>query len=250
MATNLLQRSNSLKSQLHQILKERIVHGTYPPNMQLPSESELTTEFEVSRPTVRSALNALETEGLIVRRWGIGTFVAEAPPISHPISEALDFHDIIAASGFIPGVDVGRAFAVEAGAEESRDLSVDEGTQLVRVEKVFTASGQPVIYVVNLIPDRILPPGVPAELIAHPEISEPIYQFLEERCNQQVDHHVATLEAQRIGDAEIEIARLDPQAPMLIMKSVAFDVAGRPIFRSLSAYPDKRVKFKLVRQRT
>lgn len=248
MATNLL-RTDSLKSQLHQILKERILDGSYAANSQLPSESELTDEFGISRATVRSALSALETEGFIVRRWGVGTFVAEAPPIAHPISEALDFNEMIAASGFEPGVGVGRAFPVTADGTVARDLMVQEGEQVLRLEKVFTADGHPVIYVINLIPHWVLGAELAREVTRNPQITEPVYVFMEDGCGHRIDHHVATLEAQLIEEWEVPIPDKDPRAPMLVMKSIAFNGEERPIFRSLSAYPDKRVKFKLFRHR-
>ena len=62
-------------SQLHELIRE----GKLKAGDQLPSERELAETFKVSRTSVREALRALETQGLVVSRTGTGTFVADLP---------------------------------------------------------------------------------------------------------------------------------------------------------------------------
>lgn len=62
-------------SQVHDLIKE----GKLKAGDQLPSERELAETFKVSRTSVREALRALETEGLVISRTGMGTFVADLP---------------------------------------------------------------------------------------------------------------------------------------------------------------------------
>src|SRR3970040_272025 len=62
-------------SQVHELIKE----GRFKAGAQLPSERELAETFKVSRTSVREALRALETQGLVVSRTGTGTFVADLP---------------------------------------------------------------------------------------------------------------------------------------------------------------------------
>src|SRR4029453_1391654 len=62
-------------SQIHELIKE----GRFKARDQLPSERELAETFKVSRTSVREALRALESQGLIVSRTGMGNFVADLP---------------------------------------------------------------------------------------------------------------------------------------------------------------------------
>jgi GntR family transcriptional repressor for pyruvate dehydrogenase complex len=62
-------------SQIHQLIKD----GRFKARDQLPSERELAETFKVSRTSVREALRALESRGLIVSRTGMGNFVADLP---------------------------------------------------------------------------------------------------------------------------------------------------------------------------
>lgn len=73
--------------QLHLVLSQRIRDRVHAPGAQFPSEVELASQFGVSRVTVRNALAMLERDGLIERRRGSGTYVADtstrqAPTIS------------------------------------------------------------------------------------------------------------------------------------------------------------------------
>jgi len=248
MASGPLGSTDPLKTRLHRELKDRIASGHYAPGIQFPSEAELVEQFGVSRSTVRSALSALEAEGLIVRRWGVGTFVSDRQYIAHPITEALDFRDLIASSGFTPAVTVGRAAVIAAEADDAAALGVPQGSSLLWAEKVFMADERPVIYVVNRIPAWVLGDQVLDEAAANPQITEPIYRFLDDRCRQKIDHHVATLRALLVKECEITLPGMDPAAPVLTMHSVAYNQAGRAVFESRSIYPDQRVQLRLIRR--
>jgi len=67
--------SEEVVSQIHELIRE----GKLKAGDQLPAERELAETFKVSRTSVREALRALETQGLVVSRTGMGTFVADLP---------------------------------------------------------------------------------------------------------------------------------------------------------------------------
>jgi DNA-binding FadR family transcriptional regulator len=73
---------------VHHALFERISHGHYPRNTRLPSERELSLEFDVSRPVVRAALARLREAGLVQSVKGSGTLV---------LHETASFPDIVPA---------------------------------------------------------------------------------------------------------------------------------------------------------
>ena len=68
-------QESSKARQVYLVLRDRIAGGHYADKAALPVEQDLASEHGVSRATVRRALDALETEGLITRRQGAGTFV-------------------------------------------------------------------------------------------------------------------------------------------------------------------------------
>ena len=70
-------RFRPLYSQVREALVGRLIDGSWPPGMHLPSEHQLAAELGVSQGTVRKALDAMAADNLLVRRQGRGTFVAE-----------------------------------------------------------------------------------------------------------------------------------------------------------------------------
>ncbi|MGW0576321.1 winged helix-turn-helix domain-containing protein [Streptomyces sp. NPDC002920] len=65
--------------QVYDVMRERIVDGTYPAGERLPSVVDVCGEFEISQVTARKALKELRAEGLAEMQPGIGTFVTELP---------------------------------------------------------------------------------------------------------------------------------------------------------------------------
>ena len=67
-----------LRDQIAEVIRTRIADGVYPPRRAIPGEHALAAEFEVSRPTVRAAIEVLVAEGLLHRVRGKGTYVRGA----------------------------------------------------------------------------------------------------------------------------------------------------------------------------
>ncbi|MGB0893208.1 MAG: pyruvate dehydrogenase complex transcriptional repressor PdhR [Parashewanella sp.] len=72
-------------------LEQMILEGSLPPGQKLPPERELATQFDVSRPSLREAIQKLEAKGLVSRRQGGGTFVKQQlwQSLADPIVELM-----------------------------------------------------------------------------------------------------------------------------------------------------------------
>lgn len=84
-------------------LRSLVIDGRYAPGERLPTEHELATLFQVSRPTVTRALNALQEEGLIERRTGSGSYVRDPSTTERPADQRL-------LGLLIPGLGKGEIF--------------------------------------------------------------------------------------------------------------------------------------------
>jgi GntR family transcriptional regulator len=83
--------SRSLYEQILDRLRQQVV-SLLAPGEQLPTEEELMRQYDVSRSTVRKAVQRLVDEAVLVRRQGKGTFVAQAmPKIVHSIDHLAPF---------------------------------------------------------------------------------------------------------------------------------------------------------------
>ncbi|WP_299989554.1 GntR family transcriptional regulator [uncultured Ruegeria sp.] len=128
--------------------REEIAEGD-----QLPSEAALAVRFGVSRNTIRELLVQMETEGLVLRNHGIGTFLRRAPK-RHGTYQS--FPQLIAESGRTPSVEL--LGPIESVPTQSiiDELSASRKNAIMKVERVLSADGMPVAYVVDHLPARVL----------------------------------------------------------------------------------------------
>ena len=113
-------------AQVKQHLKQELARGRFVPGALMPSEAELVARFGVSRMTVHRALRELQSEGLVERVQGVGTFAARL----HRVASTLTIRDLqeeIAARGHLHRARVKLARAERAGAALAERLGLAEG---------------------------------------------------------------------------------------------------------------------------
>lgn len=130
-----------------------------PAGQRLPSEPLLAQQLGVSRATLREAMRTFETQGLIRRRQGAGTFVVGKPPVLDSGLEVLESIDTIARRKklaiTVSNLHVETTFADQ---ELARWLEVPLASRLTRVSRVISAEGRPVAYLIDTLPEDILTP--------------------------------------------------------------------------------------------
>lgn len=151
----------SLVDSAEQALRSWLAPGGHREGDRLPPEHELASMLGVSRGTLRTALQRLETSGEIVRRQGSGTFVGRVghPAALHEGLERLESYSSLARGR---GVELGvRDLRIESGplgAEPARLLDADPGTPAVTLSRVLLADGEPAALMVDTVhPDMPLP---------------------------------------------------------------------------------------------
>src|SRR5512143_2160813 len=130
-----------------------------PPGTRLPSEPDLAQQLGVSRATLREAMRAFETQGLIRRRQGSGTYVNQPPKVIDSGLEVLESIESLAQHDGIQ-VDFGR-LEIErrpANAEERLALSSGEGEEVVSICRVITIDGRAVAYLIDTLPVNVISP--------------------------------------------------------------------------------------------
>lgn len=128
-----------------------------PAGSRLVSEPELAKQLGVSRATLREAMRTFETQGLIRRRQGAGTFVVGQVPIMDSGLEVLESIDTMARrlnlAVTVSDLDVER---IDADAEHARELGIEAGVCVTRVRRVMRADTRPVAYLVDTLPEDVL----------------------------------------------------------------------------------------------
>ena len=150
-------KPNSLSQRLHEDLA-RIISSTESGD-RLPTEPKLAQQLGVSRATLREAMRTFETQGLLLRRQGVGTFVVRPTQVLESGLEVLESIDTLARRTELP-VSPGKINVEQrpATSEECTILGLEPGCMVVSVSRVILAEGRPVAYLVDILPEEILSP--------------------------------------------------------------------------------------------
>ncbi|CAG1007964.1 HTH-type transcriptional repressor NagR [Anaerolineales bacterium] len=128
-----------------------------PAGQRLPSEPDLAKQLGVSRATLRDAMRTFETQGLVRRRQGSGTFVVGKSPVLDTGLEVLESLETMANRlGLAISVSNLSVEQITADANTAGNLSVAAGTPLLRVRRVICTDGRPVAYFVDTLPESVL----------------------------------------------------------------------------------------------
>lgn len=232
-------RDVPLYEMVDSLIRKRLVENAYPPGGMLPSEVQLARELGVSQGTVRRALDALVTEGLLYRRQGIGTFVPEMED-----RRALFlFFNMVGLDGR-QEMPAARLLDVEAGpatAEEAARLALDPGAPVRRLARLRLFRGVPTILERIAVSEALLP-GLgeatpPEHLFRHYEAA---YGVTVVEAEEAIRAVAATAEeAAALGCAT--------GAPLLQIDRVALALDRRPVEWRVSRCDTGRHAYRVAR---
>lgn len=146
-----------LYSQLVSIVKRNITAETLNPGDLLPSEAELCKTFNVSRSTVRQAIGSLEADGLVVRKQGRGTFVAE-PKMRRKTENVYSFTSEISSMGLTPSstlIDF-EVMTPTPDIVKVLELTVPDAS-VYRFTRIRNVNDEPLILETSFYPQYIYP---------------------------------------------------------------------------------------------
>jgi GntR family transcriptional regulator len=183
---------------VHEELRQGIEQGRFPPGSRLPSEPDLAAELNVSRATLREALRALEGEGMLRRRRGSGTYVAELPRVANSLDLNFGVTEAIRSAGMRAGIAQGRHWTEPASAAEAARLGLEPGQDVLVIERVRTAEETPVVLSRDIFPSGLV--GERTRVIDE-MLRRSIYDVLETELGIVIHHGVASFRPVRADHA-------------------------------------------------
>lgn len=156
-STKLPHTTISVSQRLHDQLGQ-IIAATKP-GQRLPSEPALAEKLSVSRATLREAMRTFETQGIIRRRQGSGTYVNQPPQVLETGLEVLESIESIAERSGL-SVEMGELNVRyrEAKEDECKSLELDPCINVIQVSRVIYAENRAVAYLIDILPSDILDP--------------------------------------------------------------------------------------------
>jgi GntR family transcriptional regulator len=230
MYTTIIQVRTIRYHQIAEELKGRVMSGAYAAGRLLPSESDMSAEFSVSRVTIRKALEVLRDIGLVDARQGFGWFVA-GETVRQPLARLATIEDQMRASGMTPQRQV-LEFAFE---KAPTDVAKALGTsQVLRVRRINLADGEPF---------AIVTVWCAAELGQHLSRADversPFYELLDipfAGATQTIGADAATQD-------EATLLNVPVGSPVLRCQRTTQSVDGKTVLVSRHVFPAHRTEF-------
>jgi GntR family transcriptional regulator len=200
------------------------------PGTALPPERVLAEQLGVARMTLRRVLDSLAREGLVIRRHGSGTFVADRMPAQQLTMTSFSEH--MRSVGLTPSSRTLSFASQVAGARLGRKLKLSPSAPVLRIVRIRLANDEPVAIESLHVPESLVPglTGVDLE-------QESFYALLRGRFGVHVTEAIQTIEATVTTAEESELLGVPLHSPAFLFEVTAFDASGggvefvRSIFR-------------------
>lgn len=232
-----------LSKRLAEDLRYEILSGRFAAAERLPGEAALARQCGVSRATLREALRALEQEGLVSRRHGVGAFINRH--ITARLDRLENFGEAIRRTGRPSEDRILGVREVTVAGETADLLGVPPGTPGVLIQSLRLADGEPVLYCENVLPLALVGSVEAAE---RRRKYESLLDFLRLELRICADHSLVSLRAVGAPPAVAPMLEVAPGTPLLDVAGAVYDVAGRPVSTSASYIRSDRLVFTILRR--
>lgn len=209
-------------AQVYSILKREIMEGEFPIGALLPAEPELERRFGVSRTTIRRAVDLLSREGFVRAQQGFGTQVLNYKTKQN-LNVITSMSETLRQKGHTVCPKSMHIDIVPASAHIAKDLGIEEGEKVARVQRIQLADGQPIAIMRNYIPAASVP-GIEN----HVDEIKSLYQFLADRYNITVEHAHDRISARNADFTEAQMLEIEVGAALLCMRRVCY-AGDRPV---------------------
>jgi GntR family transcriptional regulator len=226
-----------LYTKVEETIAAEIADGEYRPGDQLPTEEELVQRFEVSRITVRRAIQNLVQRGLLEIRRGRGTFVLE-PRIEAELTKLSGFVEDMNAAGRRASARVLSQGVVSATARIAERLQLSRGTRVMRIERVRLADGLPVSF-----DQTYLPLALGRKIVLNDLRVHPIFTLLEEAYGVPLLEADYALEAVAASTVVAEALAVTAGTPIFQIERTSKTTNYAPIDYEVLSYRGDVVRF-------
>ncbi|WP_182199683.1 GntR family transcriptional regulator [Paraliobacillus salinarum] len=236
-----MKKKQSLHAYIKEELVERIKSSVYKVGDKFPTENELCDEFQVSRTTVRSALNQLTMEGYLVRQRGKGSFVAE-PKVHQTLSATTyGYDEQLKSQGKKGEITLKSMDVVPATGNRKRVFNLEENDPIQKIKRIRKANNEIIQYEIAYIPWEVAP------AISKKDVERSLYRSLQEHYQVEIAKTTELLEIVLTDKDTSNYLECEIGLPCFYIETVAEDKNGRVIEFSKSYFRGDKTNFKIER---
>ncbi|MFC7392067.1 GntR family transcriptional regulator [Scopulibacillus cellulosilyticus] len=226
-----------LYHQLKEILRDNIESSKWRPGELIPSENQLQKDYNISRNTVKKALDDLVAEGLLHRIQGKGTFVA-MPKLDQSLSSFYSFSKVMEEKGLEPKDIIISINKTNADPNIANHLQIPEGAPIITLERLRCAKEEPIILETSYIPQSII-----SDLDKEKIQKYSLYDYMQKEYGVIVTNAKEIFEPVLIREYESQYLQVKPGFPALLLDRIGYDANRRPVEFCRSIVRGDRCRF-------
>lgn len=229
-------------SQISSLLKQRINRGVLKVGDMLPSEMYLCDELHISRSTIRKTFAQLEADGLIVRKRGKGTFVAE-PKLKRNLNNLYNFSTEMRMLGFKPLSRLIAFDLIKPSAKVANQLGVLESELVYKIVRLRLADGNPMLLETAYIPQKFCPD------LSEEELTDSLYALISDFTGALPMEAVETYDAVLLTEKQAKLLDCMTGAPAFKIQRVSKNTAGEIFETSTIIAPGDKNRYQIALRR-
>jgi len=235
-------RAVSIFDQVNTILREKINSGAFTGGTRLPSESALARELGVSRATIRMVLGKLETEGIVSRRHGDGTYVnTHVLGVDLKPSRKMAFKYMIEDRGHVANVVRLSAQVRPPDREEAEKLELGKKDEVFHLIVLFLADETPAIYSSNVFPFKIF-----IARMSDFQTGLGMDEFVRNYTNERIAYSVSDFSASAAPEDVAGHLRVKPGEPVLKSFDMFYNLHDRPLVHGTNYYQNEAFQLRIA----
>ncbi len=225
-------------------VRDSIEDGVFGTDDKLPSESELSSRFDVSRVTVRRALQTLENEQRIYRCQGLGSFVKGEKAVQSTLAMN-DFMEDMKLNGLEARSVVLRNEIESATPAVARHLKLDAGTKVFRLDRLRLADDKPIAL------DYTWLPAFYGQLIVDYDLeNRTIFDILENEYDITITSGCYYLHAENTDKHQATHLGLNEGSALFRMDRISYTLDEKPVYYQQRYYRNDKIMYRMRVERT
>lgn len=224
-------------------IKSDIKHGILKENKPFPTEFEHAQSLGVSRSILRQALDLLESEKVIIRKHGVGTFINPKPLFTSGIEQLSSVSKMIREAGMTPGTIFMDVSTTDSSDDNIERFDYEKTDELVTIKRVRTADDEPVVYCIDQVLSKNFPVGTD-EIF-----SISLFDAIERSGEIHIAKAVANIEPVAYDEEASSILRCGVDVPLLVLSQKHYCEQGEMVLYSKNYFRADKFNFHVVRKR-
>ncbi|BAN06184.1 transcriptional regulator [Levilactobacillus brevis ATCC 14869 = DSM 20054] len=230
--------SSPIYIQIHNDIKRAIEAGKWAVGDRIPSERELSRNFDVSRMTLRQAIQTLVDEGILERQVGSGTYVANQK-VQEKMSGVTSFTDLMLTQGKQPTSKTISYHVMNPSLSEAEKLKLNEDDQVLRMERIRYGDDVPICFEVATVPEKLV------DGLSKKEVTSSLYRALEDKKQLSPGKAQQTVSAMSASERIAEYLSIKRGDAILRLRQVTYLQDGTPFEYVRTQYVGERFEFYL-----